>query len=354
MGNLGDTKEVRCSKCESINVIEFKQYDAIVKDTYIKKTNIEDTQLSQNDKSDKDVSIETKKEEINDNIQSPTNSEETKTTFNEFVKKNKIKIAIFLICLCAVGYLILKPHYGLYADTLNAVEIGNIDNEVLSPIGEMVGTERKSNGKLTDLKVNKKFYKTYIKKYGLGSLLYSYNVLLQGEPNDEVLIQRYKKMREDLISLPEYKELECVIIDGKEIVKMEGKDGYYKGEKESFKAERETGKFNDEDNGNAVYEESAPQIEEVKYYGDWKVEHSHGLIYNEGEYEWRNGVFYDTPSSFDSYSTFVFYYRGKKYATVNAERLEDVHLEVRVVNDSPFYWQDSMLYEGVPVITWAE
>lgn len=207
---------------------------------------------------------------------------------------------------------------------------------------------------LNEYQITEEFYNTYIEEYGMYDLLEHFNNYLictedadNFNPNDvtseyvQEVNKRDKTVHETLYNLPAYKNLDTLVFDGADIQKNDNSEGYYAGMKSKSKNTEVKGEFNDINNDNQVYEESASQKESTSYYGDWMVKHESGSSYNEGKYGWSNGTFYDEPSSWESFSTFEIYYRGEKWVQISAESLEDIHLEFKKTEeqaDKRFYF----------------
>ena len=69
-----------------------------------------------------------------------------------------------------------------------------------------------------------------------------------------------------------------------------------------------SGKFYNK-SGTNVHYETKTCVKEFIYYGDFAIQKDSGYKYNEGRYEWVNGVFYDELPSWTSYERGYLYYK---------------------------------------------
>ena len=208
---------------------------------------------------------------------------------------------------------------------------------------------------LNELMINEEFFNSYIEKYGLYDLLKHYNAYLScamvrsddGTYDDGYLYideinDRDTKIRDALTSLPEYQQLEQVVINSSELEKLHGSDGYYAGKKDEIN-EQETvkGEFNDAKNDNAVYESSRTNKTEKKYYGDWEVDYSVKYTYNPGRYGWNNGVFEDEKPSWEEKSNTKLYYKGQLFGSFEDTAPEFLDIDCRIIDGNAFIWNDN-------------
>lgn len=280
-------------------------------------------------------------------------------------KKNKI-ISGMIISLLMLVLASCSPSGDKLVDTLHSFTSVDTAEATLDKSGldfQKDAGMRDEKGELDSLKelmINKEFFNAYIEKYGLYDLLKHYNAYLScamvrsddGTFDDGYLYideinDRDSQIRETLTSLPEYQELENVVINAKELEKLHGSEGYYSGKKDEIN-EQDTvkGEFNDSKNDNAVYESSRTNRTEKKYYGDWEVEYSVKYTYNPGKYGWNNGVFEDEKPSWEEKSNTKVYYKGELFGSFENTAPEFLDIDCRIVDGNAFIWNDNVNKPG--------
>ena len=108
------------------------------------------------------------------------------------------------------------------------------------------------------------------------------------------------------------------IYSAESIYKLDSGDWYdtHPGANPQPSSELVHGSRNVGPNNKVVYE-SREMTTTVDYYGDYAVSHLDGYWFNEGMYEWRNGTFYDVPSSWTKIYETGIWYKGEKIAVDN-------------------------------------
>lgn len=112
--------------------------------------------------------------------------------------------------------------------------------------------------------------------------------------------------------------------------------------KETSKTETVSGRFNVGSDNHIEWRESELTID-TYYYSDYYVEHRHGFEYDEGEYGWSNGKFYDVPASFVPVDEYRLCLDESSGFVSSGKSLKDLNLKWVSIGSEKYY--ERVIYE---------
>ena len=229
---------------------------------------------------------------------------------------------------------------------------------------ESVGTWPRDDDTLSDLLLDEDFFNAYVEKYGIYDLLERYNdhIYCAEDPAEspygsEVareLNNRNTTIKNTIFDLQAYKDLPTITFNGSSIEEYHNASGYYENMKDQKEETEVKGEFNDSSRDNEIYKETRSQTTEVKYYGDWMVEHKYGSQYDKGKYGWDNGEFIDESPTWEKISTFTISYCGIELSRIDRDTLDGLVLEYKLVDGKLFTFKKEYPYYAQRIIWIAE